>query len=79
VRQRISALFVYAIAQGIATGDPAEKLGAVLKPLRKGRQPATKTARSLSKPVNPAFGSFRPRYALSHSIDRGERVVRGCE
>jgi integrase len=32
-------VFVYAIAQGIATSDPAEKLGAVLKPLRKGRQP----------------------------------------
>jgi len=40
VRQRISAVFVYAIAQGIATNDPAEKLGSVLKPLRKGRQPA---------------------------------------
>ncbi|MEZ5655364.1 MAG: integrase arm-type DNA-binding domain-containing protein [Sphingobium sp.] len=40
VRQRISAVFVYAIAQGIATSDPAEKLGAVLKPVRKGRQPA---------------------------------------
>jgi integrase len=32
-------VFVYAIAQGIATSDPAEKLGWVLKPLRKGRQP----------------------------------------
>jgi integrase len=40
VRQRISAVFVYAIAHGIAVSDPAEKLGAVLKPLRKGRQPA---------------------------------------
>lgn len=40
VRQRISAVFVYAIAEGIAQSDPAEKLGAVLKPLRKGRQPA---------------------------------------
>lgn len=40
VRQRISAVFIYAVAQGIATSDPAEKLGAVLKPLRKGRQPA---------------------------------------
>jgi integrase len=40
VRQRISAVFVYAIAQGTAQIDPAEKLGAVLKPLRKGRQPA---------------------------------------
>jgi integrase len=40
VRQRISAVFVYAIAQGICQTDPAEKLGKVLKPLRKGRQPA---------------------------------------
>ena len=40
VRQRVSAVFTYAIAQGITEDDPAEKLGAVLKPLRKGRQPA---------------------------------------
>lgn len=40
VRQRISGVFVFAIAQGLAQNDPAEKLGAVLKPLRKGRQPA---------------------------------------
>lgn len=40
IRQRISAVFTYGIGQGIVTHDPAEKLGAVLKPLRKGRQPA---------------------------------------
>ena len=40
IRQRISAVFVYGIAQGITKEDPAEKLGKVLKPLRKGRQPA---------------------------------------
>jgi integrase len=40
VRQRISAVFAYAIAKGLADKDPAEKLGAVLTPLRKGRQPA---------------------------------------
>jgi integrase len=40
VRQRISATFVYGIAKGIVQSDPAEKLGKVLKPLRKGRQPA---------------------------------------
>lgn len=40
IRQRISAVFVYAIAEGITKDDPAEKLGAALKPLRKGRQPA---------------------------------------
>ncbi len=40
IRQRISAVFVYAIAEGITKDDPAEKLGAALKPQRKGRQPA---------------------------------------
>jgi integrase len=40
IRQRISAAFVYGIAEGVVKTDPAEKLGAVLKPLRKGRQPA---------------------------------------
>lgn len=40
VRQRISSVFGYAIAQGIAKEDPAARLGAILKPLRKGRQPA---------------------------------------
>lgn len=40
IRQRISAAFVYGIAEGLVKSDPAEKLGAVLKPLRKGRQPA---------------------------------------
>jgi integrase len=40
VRQRISATFIYGIAKGIVSQDPSEKLGAVLKPLRKGRQPA---------------------------------------
>lgn len=40
IRQRISAVFVYGIAEGIVQSDPAEKLGPALKPLRKGRQPA---------------------------------------
>ncbi|MGW8201860.1 tyrosine-type recombinase/integrase [Sphingomonas bisphenolicum] len=40
IRQRISHTFIYGIAQGIVQSDPAEKLGKVLKPLRKGRQPA---------------------------------------
>ena len=30
VRQRISAVFIYAIAQGMAESAPAEKLGAAL-------------------------------------------------
>jgi integrase len=40
IRQRISAVFIYAMAEGFASRDPAEKLGYVLKPLRKGLQPA---------------------------------------
>ena len=40
LRQRISAVFVYAIAKGLTQSDPAEKLAGALKPLRKGRQPA---------------------------------------
>jgi integrase len=40
-RQRISAIYAYAIASGLADTDPAEKVGAALKPLpKKGRQPA---------------------------------------
>lgn len=40
VRQRISAVCVYAIAKGFMESDPAEKLGVALKPMRRGRQPA---------------------------------------
>jgi len=54
VRQRISAVFVYAIAQGVAASDPAEKLGAVLKPLRKGRQPAITDLEPLRKMIMTA-------------------------
>jgi len=51
VRQRISATFVYGIAQGIVSYDPAEKLGAVLKPLRKGRQPAITELAALQRMI----------------------------
>jgi len=54
VRQRISAVFVYGIAQGICQTDPAEKLGKVLKPLRKGRQPAITDLVPLRKMINTA-------------------------
>lgn len=54
VRQRISAVFVYGIAEGIVQSDPAEKLGAALKPLRKGRQPAITDLVPLQKMINAA-------------------------
>ena len=41
LRQRISGVYAYAIASGIAESDPAEKVGAALKPMpKKSRQPA---------------------------------------
>ena len=40
VLQRITAIFGFAIAEGIVKDDPSERLGAALKPLRRGRQPA---------------------------------------
>lgn len=69
VRQRISATFVYAIAQGWRLDDPAEKLGAVLKPLRKGRQPAITDLAKLQKMIRDAEeDNARPvtRFALRY-------------
>src|SRR5690606_23641760 len=41
IRQRLSAVFVFAISQGRGKDDPAAIVGGALKPLpRKGRQPA---------------------------------------
>nr|WP_295672043.1 hypothetical protein [Sphingomonas sp.] len=54
VRQRISATFVYAIAKGITHADPAEKLGAVLKPICRGRQPAITDLVPLQKMIRAA-------------------------
>lgn len=40
IRQRISAVFVFGIAQGIVATDPPRGSVLSLNPLRKGRQPA---------------------------------------
>lgn len=58
VRQRISAVFTHAGATGLVTSDPAEKLGAVLKPLFKGRQPAITDLPALRKMINDAEIDF---------------------
>ena len=58
IRQRISAVFVYAIAKGIAELDPAEKLSAALKPLRRGRQPAITNLEQLRKMIDDAEGDY---------------------
>jgi len=54
LRQRISAVFVFAIAKGLASSDPADKLAAALKPLRKGRQPAITDLGRLRKMISDA-------------------------
>lgn len=58
VRQRISGVFVYAIAKGLADHDPAERLGAVLKPLRRKNQPAITDLARLRKMINDAEEDF---------------------
>jgi integrase len=60
VRQRISAVFVYAIASGRADNDPAAIVQGAMAPLKKGRQPAitdVEKAREILKAVDdePAY------------------------
>jgi integrase len=43
IGQRISAVFVFAIASGIATQDPAAVVKQALQPVRRGRQPALRS------------------------------------
>ncbi len=46
-RQRISAIFVYAISTGRATSDPAAVVQGALVPLHKGRRPALTTVEAV--------------------------------
>lgn len=43
IRQRLSAVFVFAIAEGKAEADPAGVVKSALRPIEKGRQPAVTT------------------------------------
>lgn len=55
IRQRISAVFVYGIATGLADNDPAAIVQNALAPLKKGRQPAItnlKDAREILQKVD---------------------------
>ena len=66
IRQRISAAFVYGIAEGWVESDPAEKLGAVLKPLRRGRQPAITELKPLKAMIQAAEEDYaRPLSRLA--------------
>ncbi|AZO57705.1 DUF4102 domain-containing protein [Mesorhizobium sp. M8A.F.Ca.ET.057.01.1.1] len=40
VRQRMSAVFVYAVASGLADNDPAAMVKKAMAPMKKGKQPA---------------------------------------
>lgn len=51
VLQRISCVFGFAIAEGLVKADPSERLGAALKPLRRGRQPAILELSPLKKMI----------------------------
>lgn len=62
IRQRMSAVFVFAIASGRGENDPAAIVQGAMKPVRKGRQPAVtdlEEAREILRkvdrqPANPA-------------------------
>ena len=71
VRQRMSAVFVHAIACGIADNDPAAIVQKALKPLKKGRQPAITDldqAREIIRRVDetPANPATKLACAFSH-------------
>ena len=54
VLQRITAVFGFAIAEGIVEKDASARVGAALKPLRRGRQPAILQIVPLRKMINTA-------------------------
>ncbi len=67
-RQRISDIFVHAIASAIATNNPAAEMGKALSPIRHGHYPAVQTvaeARELLKVVEA-----RPAYPLTRLASR---------
>jgi integrase len=67
IRQRISTIYAYAIASGLADTDPAEKVGAALQPLpKRGRQPAITDIVALRKMLTAVDNGFaRPATRLA--------------
>ena len=55
VRQRVSDVFVYAIAIGRASTDPAAIVAKALKPVRRGKQPAIVDLGGLQKAMRDTF------------------------
>lgn len=67
IRQRMSAVFVYAIATGRGENDPAAIVQSAMKPLTKGRQPAITDldqAREVLRKVDQTGASPVTRLAL---------------
>lgn len=67
VRQRISAVFVYAIASGRVENDPAAIVQKAMAPLVKGRQPAItdlEAARAILRAVDAEPASPVTKLAL---------------
>lgn len=68
VRQRVSAVFVYAISSGLIDSDPAAVVKGALSPIKKGRQPAItdiKKARGIL-----AHCDAVPGYAVTKLVHR---------
>lgn len=78
IRQRISATFVYAIAQGIAQHDPAEKLGGVLKAAPPGEAPELMPLRKMILVARRTCAARHPARAAPACPDRraAERASR---
>ncbi|MEP0236205.1 integrase arm-type DNA-binding domain-containing protein [Roseibium sp.] len=69
VRQRMSAVFVYAIALGLCDNDPAAQVQKAMAPLKKGRQPAITTledARNIIRHVDQT--PAHPVTKLAHRL-----------
>ena len=87
VRQRMSAVFVYAIASGLGEADPAAIVKGAMAPVAKGRQPAITElpaarevlARVEATPAHPVTKLANRLLALT-VVRPGEiRSVRWCE
>lgn len=69
VRQRISAVFQFAIAEGTATLDPAAMVDGALAPIVRGRFPAVRTIEAARKVLRDVEGlRAHPTTKLAHRL-----------
>lgn len=67
-RQRISDIFVYALASAITTSNPAAEMGKALGRVRKGRYPAVQTIEAAREMLEAI--EARPVYPLTRTASR---------